>query len=98
MATTKEQTPEQRAHAERLKLARALAKGITDEAMEILRAHAETKEPAFIDCERLADGTPVPMDAGVLSLRAASRDGEGKFFRWIERMRADGLRSLKKAK
>ena len=97
MATTKEKTPEQkRAHAERMKLARALAKGITDEAMEILREYAETREPAFIT--ELEDGTPVQMDVKLLVLRAASRDGEGKFFRWIERMRADGLRSLKKAK
>ncbi len=92
----REQTAEERAHAERMRQARVLARGISDEAWELMRAHAEGCMPFFRDCEVLADGQRVAQDAAVMALRAASREGEYLYFRWLERMRADGRGSLRR--
>jgi len=78
---------ERKAHAEMLRRARVLAKGISDEAMELLREHVKIGLPVFRDCERLPDGSAVPMDAQVLALRASRRDGEQSVVKWLEMMR-----------
>jgi len=78
---------ERRAHAEMVRRARALSRGISDEAMELLREHVQLGLPVFRDCELLPDGSAVPMDAQVLALRASRRDGEQAVVKWLEAMR-----------
>lgn len=78
---------QRKARAEMLRRARVLSKGISDEAMELLREHVQLGLPVFRDCELLPDGTAVPMDAQVLALRASRRDGEQSVVKWLEAMR-----------
>lgn len=78
---------ERKAHAEMLRRARVLSKGISAEAMELLREHVKAGLPVFRDCELLPDGSAVPMDAQVLALRASRRDGEQSVVKWLEMMR-----------
>lgn len=87
MAKTVNAEAERKAHAEMLRRARVLSKGISDEAMELLRDHVKIGLPVFRDCEMLPDGSAVPMDAQVLALRASRRDGEQSVVKWLEMMR-----------
>lgn len=88
ISTNKSNTDAQRkAHAEMLRRARVLAKGISEEAMELLREYVKIGLPVFRDCELLPNGTSVPMDAQVLALRASRRDGEQSVVKWLEAMR-----------
>lgn len=87
MAKTVNTEAQRKAHAEMLRRARVLSKGISGEAMELLREHVELGLPVFRDCEMLPDGTAVPMDAQVLALRASRRDGSQAVVKWLEMMR-----------